>query len=136
MVDPFPPPSPPAPGDLGGLAAATPGLRLLLLFGSRARGDASTASDWDFGYLGGPGFDPDGLLAALIARLNTERVDLVDLERANGLLRYRAAAEGKPLYEATPVEFERFWFAAVSFWCDAEPILRAGYEGVLERVAP
>lgn len=127
MYDPFPPPPAATPEDLAALAAATPGLRLLVLFGSRARGEARPASDWDFGYLADEGFDPDALLADLITRLNTEHVDLVDLERANGLLRYNAAAEGKPLYEAELDEFERFWF-------DAEPILLAGYDEVLERI--
>ncbi len=105
-----------------------------MLFGSRARGEAGPGSDWDLGYVAGDGFDPDTLLADLITRLNTERVDLVDLERANGLLRYRAAAEGRPLHERTPGEFERFWFDAVSFWFDAEPILLTGYDEVLERI--
>jgi len=133
-MDPFPPPPQATTEDVAALASGTPGLRLLLLFGSRARGDASPASDWDLGYRAGRGFDPDELLSRLVARLNTERVDLVDLDRANGLLRYRAAAEGKTLHEAVPGEFERFWFDALSFWCDAEPILRAGYEGVLARL--
>ena len=26
----------------------------------------------------------------------------------------------------------RFWFDAVSFWCDAEPLLRSGYETILQ----
>jgi predicted nucleotidyltransferase len=134
MRDPFPPPQAATPEDLAALATATPGLRLLLLFGSRARGEAAASSDWDFGYLAGEGFDPDELLAHLVGRLNTERIDLVDLERANGLLRYRAAAEGKRLHEGVPGEFERFWLDAVSFWYDAEPILLAGYEDVLERI--
>jgi len=134
MYDPFPPPPAATLEDLAALAAAAPGLRLLVLFGSRARGEAGPASDWDFGYLAGEEFDPDAFLADLIARLNTERVDLVDLDRANGLLLYRAAAEGKPLYETEAGEFERFWFDAVSFWFDAEPILLAGYDEVLERI--
>ena len=42
-----------------------PGLRLLVLHGSRGRGDAHAESDWDFGYLGDLAFDPDALLARL-----------------------------------------------------------------------
>lgn len=114
------------------LARQSPGLELLLLFGSRARGDIHSGSDWDFGYLGGPGFNPDDLLARLVLDLETDRIDLVNLERANGLLRYRAAAEGHPLFESSPDRFARFWFEAVSFWCDMEPIFRAGYEDILE----
>ncbi|HSF42194.1 MAG TPA: nucleotidyltransferase domain-containing protein, partial [Thermoanaerobaculia bacterium] len=45
------------------LARQSPGLHLLILFGSRARGDDHLGSDWDFGYLAGADFDPDDLLA-------------------------------------------------------------------------
>ena len=63
-------------------AAAAPGRRLLVLFGSRACGDAHEASDWDVGYLGSSTCDPDRWLPALIVALGTDRVDLVDLRRA------------------------------------------------------
>ena len=113
-------------------ARQSPGLELLLLFGSRARGDVHPGSDWDLGYLAGPEFDPDDLLARLVLDLETDRIDLVNLDRANGLLRYRAAAEGSPLFESDPDRFARFWFEAVSFWCDMGPIIRAGYEEILK----
>jgi predicted nucleotidyltransferase len=113
-------------------ARQSPGLELLLLFGSQARGDVHPGSDWDLGYLAGPEFNPDDLLARLVLALGTEEVDLVNLDRANGLLRYRAAAEGRPLYESNPDRFARFWFEAVSFWCDMGPIIRAGYEEILK----
>lgn len=114
------------------LARGFPGLDLLMLFGSRARGDDHLDSDWDFAYLAGPSFDPDELLARLVLLLETDRIDLVDLRRANGLLRYRAAAEGRLLFASRPEVFDRFWFEAVSFWCDMGPIIRAGYEEILQ----
>ena len=114
--------------------AAAPGLRLLVAFGSRARGDAHEASDWDFGYLGAATFDPDRFLSALIHALGTDRVDLVDLRRAGALLRFRAARDGRPLYEAAPDEFTRFWLEAVAFWCDVAPMVRAGYEAALAQL--
>ena len=49
-------------GMLGEMARKTDRLRLLVLHGSRARGDARPDSDWYLGYLAEPGFDPDGLL--------------------------------------------------------------------------
>jgi hypothetical protein len=58
-------------------------------------------------------------------------VDLVDLQRASGLLRYRAARDGLLVYEAEPRLGERFRLDAAQFWCDAAPVLRRGYEGVL-----
>ncbi len=117
-------------------AETADGLQLLILFGSRARGDARADSDWDFGYLGSPAFDPDGLLAALVAAVGSDRIDLVDLARAGGLLRFRAAHDGRPLVEAAPRSFARFWLDAVSFWCEVEPIVRAGYDRVLRELGP
>ena len=104
------------------------GLRLLVLFGSRARGEATARSDWDLGYLGEASLDRDGLLADLV-------VDLVDLDRAGGLVRFRAARDAVVLFEASGGAFARFWFDAVSYWCDMGPIIRAGYEGILEDLA-
>ena len=115
---------------LARLARGRAGLRLLLVFGSQARGDARDGSDWDLGYLGAAELDVEGLLADVVEVVGTERVDLVDLARAGAQLRYRAAAEGRQLYSADGA-FEWFWIAAVSFWCDAGPVIRAGYEGVL-----
>lgn len=107
---------------------------MLLLFGSRARGDLYEGSDWDLGYLAGEGFDPGAFLDRLTLLLGTDEIDLVDLAPASGLLRYRAAAEGRPLYQAEPGTFDRFWFTAVSFWCDMQPVLEAGYQELLDRL--
>jgi hypothetical protein len=35
------------------------------------------------------------------------------------------------LFEAQAGTFDRFWMKSVGFWCDAEPVLRRGYEGIL-----
>lgn len=117
------------------LARETPGLDLLLLFGSRARGESHPGSDWDFGYLAGPELDPYDLLARLVLLLGTDRIDLVDLNRTNGLLRFRAAAEGQTLFESSDGIFERFAFEAISYWCDMGPIIREGYEEILQGLA-
>lgn len=116
---------------LSAIAAATSGLHLLLLFGSRARGDASTRSDWDFGYLASAELDLPALLASIVTALDTDRVDLVDLERASGLLRFRAAREGDVIFEASGGLADRFRLDAATFWCDADPVLRREYERLL-----
>ncbi len=122
------------PGDrIAATAARHKGL--LLLFGSRARGAATGASDWDLAYLANPELDPAALLGDLASLLGTDRIDLVDLDRASAQLRFRAAGEGRVLYEGSPGTFPRFWLDAVSFWCDAGPLLRAGYEDVLARLS-
>lgn len=113
-----------------------PALTLLVLFGSRARGDDRPSSDWDFGYLGTPGLDPDQLLVRLVDALKSDRIDLVDLQRAGALLRYRAARDGRIVVEIARGDFARFWFDAVSFWCDMQPVLRRGYDAVLAELGP
>lgn len=109
-----------------------PGLRLVLLFGSRARGQARKDSDWDFGYLAEPDFDDVVLYTDLVLALETDHVDLVDLSRANGLLRYRAASENRLIYEASPGVYERFWLEAVHFWCENAALFRAEYDAIIE----
>lgn len=110
------------------------GVSLFVLFGSRARAEASAGSDWDFGYriaAGSKGFDPDALQAELVAALGTERIDLVDLDRASALLRFRVAVDGLPVYEGDTDAFQNFQIEAASFWCDVAPVLDASYTDVL-----
>lgn len=113
------------------IASGTAGLELLVLFGSRGRGDDQGGSDWDFAYLGTQSLEIGRLHAELTTRLGTDRIDLVDLARAGGLLRFRAARDGVPIYESTDGVFQAFWLKAVQFWCDARHVLDASYETVL-----
>jgi predicted nucleotidyltransferase len=113
------------------------GVALFVLFGSRARAEARPDSDWDFAYrlpADSSGFDPDALQAELVAALGSDRVDLVDLNRASALLRFRVAAEGSPVYEADAGAFQDFQVEAASFWCDVAPVLDASYGVVLARL--
>jgi len=114
------------------LARISPGLELLVLFGSRARGDSHPRSDWDFGYLADRDFDPAEFLARLALLLRTDRIDLVSLNRTNGILRFRVAAEGQTLFESRPGTFDDFWLEAVPFWWDMGPIFQSGYEEILQ----
>jgi len=118
------------------IAASHAGLDLLVLFGSRARGEARPDSDWDFGYLADERFDPLDLLPPLVAALGTDRIDLVDLRRAGALLRFRAARDGRPIFEARPGRFEEFQLEAADFWCDVEPVLRRAYGDLLAELVP
>ena len=115
-----------------GAARAAAGLELLILFGSRARGDARPGADWDFGYLADEAADLPALLAALVEGLQDDRVDLVDLRRAGGLLRYRAARDGLLVHETAAGLFERHRLQAVRFWCENTAVLERGYDEVLE----
>jgi predicted nucleotidyltransferase len=117
--------------DIGQRASRVAGLDLLLLFGSRARGDAADGADWDFGYLAAVPLDADGLLAVLVEATGSDRVDLVDLDRASGLLRHRAAVDGVVVFEGRPGLADRFRLAAARFWCDAAPVLDRAYSDLL-----
>ena len=129
--------APSAPLDaLARLAKETPALDLVMLFGSRARTDAHTGSDWDLAYLAAPGFDLAAFLGAVVEIVGTDRVDLVDLRRASGLLRYGAARDGRIVFEARPRLAERFSLDAAQFWCDAEFVLQRGYDDVLAGLKP
>lgn len=119
-------------GVLERVAAATPGLHLLVLHGSRARGDAHARSDWDLAYQASPAFDVDALLAALADCLKADWIDLVDLDRAGALLRHRVASDGVVLFERESGRFDRFRLDAVHTWCDLAPVLEPLYARVLD----
>ncbi|MBW0114712.1 type VII toxin-antitoxin system MntA family adenylyltransferase antitoxin [Pseudonocardia abyssalis] len=108
-----------------------PGLRLVVLHGSRARGDHGPAADWDIGVLTDGRVDLGALTADLTAVLGTDAVDVVDLDRTSALLRYRAARDGIALLESRPDAFLEFRLEATRYWCDAGPVIRAAQESVL-----
>jgi predicted nucleotidyltransferase len=112
-------------------AARHPALTLVVLFGSRARQDSRAASDWDFAYDASQPVDALALRADLVDMLGTDRVDIVPLDRASALVRYRVARDGIPLFERQEGDFARFWLSAVEFWCDVAPLVRAGHEAIL-----
>ncbi len=121
---------------LRAVAGDAPGLRLLVLFGSRARGDAHDRSDLDLAFEATPGFDVDDLRAALVSALGTERIDLVDLERAGALLRFQAARDGIPIVERPPGRFVELQEVAARTWCELEPVLRRAHADVLAGLGP
>lgn len=120
----------------GDVASQAAGLRLLVLHGSRARGDHRPDSDWDFAYLADSSFDPDRLLAQLTETLGSNAIDLADLSRASGLLRFKAASEGRAVHESHPREFETFRLSAAAAWCDMEPVMRRAVDARLENLTP
>lgn len=122
----------PLPEIVAQCVADLPGLRLLVLHGSRARGQAHAGSDWDFAYLADPGLDADTLLMRLVEGVGADRVDLADLNRAGALLRQQVASDGVLLYEHVHGDFRRFQIEAARVWCDFAPVLDPVYRTVLE----
>ena len=84
------------------VAQAFPGLDALILYGARARGDATPHSDWDLGYLASGELDAGDLHALIVEVLGDDRVDLVDLARAGGRRRAHDLRAHAPERRALP----------------------------------
>lgn len=116
---------------LRAVATAHRALQMVVLHGSRARSEQHARSDWDLAYLADDGLDHLALLDDLAAQLHTDAVDLVDLRRASGLLRFRVARDGRVIYERDEGAFRDFAITAALFWCDIEPVARRAHAAVL-----
>jgi uncharacterized protein len=97
-------------------------LRFVLLFGSRSSGQVHPKSDIDLGFL----YDDPVALLDLTNRithlLHTDRADVVDLRRANPLLCFSAARQGKLLYERCPGLFNRFYSLSFRRYIDTKKL--------------
>ena len=89
-------------------------LKVVILFGSQTKGSASPSSDWDLGVLFMPGIkDPlrdcrmDLPLAQALG-VNSDAIDVFDLERASDLLQGVVAQGGLPLFERQDGSFASF----------------------------
>ena len=97
---------------------------LLVLFGSRAKGQASEASDWDLAVLLHPNKDEplrifalDPVLANLLG-CSSDAIDVVDLDHSSYLLQRVVAEEGALLFERRPGLFLNFTSRAIRQWAD------------------
>ncbi|WP_316436315.1 type VII toxin-antitoxin system MntA family adenylyltransferase antitoxin [Leptolyngbya sp. NK1-12] len=96
-----------------------PYLKLLVLFGSRARGDHRSGSDWDFAFLcdetlrqhyesgGLDAFRIWGVLQQTYHLLDNQ-IDCIDLQFCSPTLAYAVARDGILLYEQQSGEFTQF----------------------------
>jgi predicted nucleotidyltransferase len=110
------------------------GVRLAVLFGSRAKGTAGPASDWDVGLLVSTPIDWFAWMAEL-GSLIGGRVDLVDLSRAPPLLAHRAVTEGRVLLDRSGHEFASFASLALRKYWDTAKFRRAQEESLRRFVA-
>lgn len=97
------------------------GVELFVLFGSRATGDATESSDTDVAAL----FDrPISAKEELdffcdVQRLyQTDRVDVVVLDKADPVLLKHVALYGRPLYERSRAAFDYFIMRAMAKYQD------------------
>jgi uncharacterized protein len=97
-----------------------PYLKMLVLFGSRARGDTHAKSDWDFATLydeklreesckdrGFAWFEVPGILSEAF-NLNSDEIDVVELNRCSRLITHFIARDGISIYETELGQFEAF----------------------------
>jgi len=107
-----------------------PYLKMLVLFGSRARGDTHVKSDWDFAALydeemrkkcvGDSGFGwwevPDKL--GKIFLINSDNIDVAELNKCSPLLGFQVARDGQLLYEQNSGDFIKFQMKAWKIYAD------------------
>lgn len=96
-----------------------PCLKMLVLFGSRARGEEKANSDWDFAVLydgemcqqvSENAFVEFEIVSAIAQLLNLspDDIDIIDLHRCSPLIAHFVATDGKAIYEKEAGEFQRF----------------------------
>ncbi|MEE9614977.1 MAG: nucleotidyltransferase domain-containing protein [Thermodesulfobacteriota bacterium] len=98
------------------------GLKLVLVFGSVVSGKVHKRSDIDLAFLFDDRPDMLELTNRVIRLLKTDRVDVVDLGRANPLLKFLAARGGRVLYERSPGLFSEFYSLAFRRYVDTKKL--------------
>ncbi len=108
------------------------GVRVLTLFGTGADPNADEPGDLDLGVVFEPDADHDllGLLDSLVRVLGTERIDLLDAERASETARRRAIADGIGLYESEPMALAFAAMAADALFMETSDMRRAALESL------
>lgn len=104
-------------------------LRLVVLFGSRARASHRPDSDVDFGALHRTGrrltHHEIGALHLTLSELSKAHADVVDLSTSDAVLRYEIASHGRPLFEAEPGTWPEFVARSLIDHDDLGPLIRA-----------
>jgi predicted nucleotidyltransferase len=112
-----------------------PEVSLAYLFGSRADGSSGPMSDYDIAVLYSE-MPPDALRYRLAHELSeamdTDRIDLVLLNRAPVELKYAVILTGILLYEKSPVERIEFEAHTLDVYGDFLPVLRRQKCEILE----
>jgi predicted nucleotidyltransferase len=110
------------------VAQRYPEARLVVLFGSVARGEAVPWSDADVGVSGLPfwrGLELGAELGALVGR----EVHVVDLETASEALCFAVARDGSLVAQGAPDAWACFQAAAALRYFDLQPIIARCAEG-------
>lgn len=116
-------------------AASLPEVRLAVVFGSTARGQARKDSDVDLGLLLGPVSRRERLhVEAELARAAGREVDFIDLDEAPPLLRFEITRDGIVILEREEGLWTRFKVKAMVDWWDWAPIARRIHTRMIQRL--
>jgi predicted nucleotidyltransferase len=118
--------------------ARYPGVAAVWLFGSRARGEARTASDVDLAVEPADAAIRERKLDMLtdLVRAGFEDVDLVILDRDDPVLRYEAIGPNVVVYAAPDYDPAEAWVQALRRYLDTAPLRRRIREAYYERLLP
>ncbi len=107
-----------------------PNLKLLILFGSRARGEHRPDSDWDLAIshdetnrqthikeISNDYLTSLSILSELF-EINRDSIDLIELDRCSPLMKYQVARDGKLIYEKNTGDFLKFRVRAWKEYAD------------------
>jgi len=129
---------PPLPNDLQERLRGLPALlarfdiRLAYLFGSALRREEP--ADVDLAILPGPRFDFFEFYAALSRFLDSDRIDLVLLNKAPSPLKFQVISQGQVLYKLSAEEENRFEKAVLTQFRDEQVRQRALLETLKARL--
>lgn len=110
-------------------AAESEDLRLVVLFGSSARGD-DAPQDLDLAVQADRPLDLVAVTNRLTVELGRQDVDLVDLRVADPVVLMRVAEEGIAVYEARPGTFARFQSLAARRFFDTRKFREVEHEEI------
>ena len=112
------------------LAEQLPNLQMLILFGSRARGEHRPDSDWDLAIsydeanrqthikeISNDYLTSLSILSELF-EINRDLIDLIELDRCSPLMKYQVARDGKLIYEKNTGDFLKFRVRAWKEYAD------------------
>lgn len=112
--------------------ANLPGLRLLVLHGSRAQPKPGPVPCVEFAYLADKGFDESRLRARISEFFVVEAFDVAALDRLGGLLRFRIARDGVAVFERASGAFQDYQLEAATFWLDIQHVVLAERPDAME----
>jgi predicted nucleotidyltransferase len=128
---------------LGAFFRERPEVDAVYVFGSAAAGTAGPLSDLDIAVLldriglaqaaADPGYSAS-LVADLMERLGTERVDLVLLHEASPLLAHRVIRDGRALYIRDEQALYAFQFRAIQRYLDTKRLRESQAEALAARL--